>query len=1009
MLKLTLFYYLTTYKSSMNVNFPFQQFISLFLLLFYVHITTFISLCNGELLINCIDTERDALLALKNGLSDPSARLSSWVGDDCCRWKGIQCNNQTGNVVKLDLRNPFRFRSLDVYALSEKEVEDYKSLCLSGELSSSLLHLKHLNYLDLSLNNFEGIQIPEFLGSFQNLRYLNLSYSSFTGQVPPHLGNLSNLQYLDINGYSYNIFGASGLYVENPEWLFGLYSLKYLDMGSIQINSTQGVWLNAINRIPSLLELHLHECELADILVTLPFVNFTSLLVLDLSKNSFNSSIPQWLFNLTSLAKLDLSSNSFSGSIPSGFSNLVSLQDLDLSLNGFIGGELLASSFGNLCTLKNLKLAANKFSGQISEFLRGFSVCSSPKLVSFDLNSNQFSGELPDLFGNLKNLRVLDFAYNSFWGSIPSTIGNLSSLEFLYLHSNKMNGSIPESFGQLSKLVDLNLNANSWEGVMTEVHLMNLSSLETIMLSNDPTKSLILNVNHDWIPPFKLKYIQLENCRVGPSFPMYLQVQNELTQVTLVNAGIADTIPEGWFSKLSSHLVTLDLSDNYIKGKLPLKLEFPKLQIIDLSSNEFEGPLPLWSTNVTQFYLHYNKFSGSIPENIGELMPRLQNLHLSDNLLNGTIPSTICKMIDLQVLALRNNKLHGELIACWENMQSLWVVDASNNSLSGRIPASLGYVRSLGMLLLSNNSLDGEIPSALQNCSVLSSIDLGGNRLSGDFPSWIGVNVSSVFMLRLRSNMLGGHIPRQICSLRYLHFLDLSHNNFSGMIPSCMDNLTSLVYGNSSEQYYHNFQYRLAYFKEQTMVVTKGREYEFNRNIALMNAIDLSENNLEGKIPDEMTSLKALVLLNLSRNHISGSIPAEIGNLNMLETFDLSHNNFSGTVPESLSSLTFLSHLDLSYNNLSGKIPTGNQLQSLNASSIYEGNPFVCGFPLQAKCPGDETVVNSGDEDGSGGEDENDSTNPGLYVSIGIGFIVGFLGAFLGTLHRKRLPWHKAK
>ncbi|WCJ21807.1 disease resistance family protein / LRR family protein [Euphorbia peplus] len=968
---------------------------------------TYYSLCNGDLVINCISAERAALLALKNGLSDPSARLSSWVGDDCCRWTGIECNNQTGNVVKLDLRNPFHFTSLDVYELSEKQLEDYRGLCLGGELNSSLLNLKYLSYLDLSLNNFEGIEIPEFLGLFRNLRYLNLSYSSFSGNVPPRIGDLLDLQYLDLNGNSYTLFGVSGLYVDNPEWLSGLSSLKYLDLGSIQINSSEGVWLNAVNKMPSLQELHLHECELSDILVTLPFVNFTSLLVLDLSKNSFNSSVPEWLFNLTSLVKLDLSLNSFSGLISSGFSNLASLQDLDLSLNGYIGGQLLASSFGNLCILKNLKLAKNEFHGQISDLLRGFSVCSSPKLVSFELNSNQFNGELPDLFGNLQNLRVLDFGYNSFWGSIPSSIGNLSSLEVLYLHSNKMNGSIPKSFGQLSKLVDLNLNVNSWEGVMTEVHLMNLSSLETIMLSTDPTKSLILNVSYDWIPPFKLKYIELENCRVGPSFPMFLQVQRELTTVKIVNAGITDTIPEEWFSKLSSHLVSLDLSNNYIKGKLPLKLEYPNLQSFDLSSNEFEGPLPLWSTNVTQLYLQYNKFSGGIPENIGELMPTLRNLHLSDNLLKGTIPSTICRMMDLQVLALRNNKLHGELIDCWENTPSLWVVDASNNSLSGRIPTSLGYIRSLGMLLLSNNNLDGEIPSSLHNCSALSSIDLGGNRLSGEIPSWIGVNVSSIFMLRLRSNMLSGHIPRKICSLRYLHFLDLAHNNFSGIIPSCIDNLTSLVYGNSSEQYYNNFQYRLAYFKEQTMVVTKGREYEFSRNIALMNAVDLSENNLDGKFPDEITSLKALVLLNLSRNHLSGSLPTEIGNLIMLETFDLSHNNFSGTVPQSLSSLTFLSHLDMSYNNLSGKIPTGNQLQSLNASSIYEGNPFVCGFPLQAKCPGEETdddVVNSGDEGSSGG-DENDSMYPGLYVSIALGFLVGFLGASYGTLRRKCLPW----
>jgi hypothetical protein len=53
----------------------------------------------------CIPDERSAL-AFKAALSDHANLLSSWKGDDCCRWKGVHCSNTTGHVVKLDLQGP---------------------------------------------------------------------------------------------------------------------------------------------------------------------------------------------------------------------------------------------------------------------------------------------------------------------------------------------------------------------------------------------------------------------------------------------------------------------------------------------------------------------------------------------------------------------------------------------------------------------------------------------------------------------------------------------------------------------------------------------------------------------------------------------------------------------------------------------------------------------------------------------------------------------------------------
>ncbi|PQQ18990.1 putative leucine-rich repeat receptor-like protein kinase [Prunus yedoensis var. nudiflora] len=150
--------------------------------------------------VGCIDIERKALLKLKQGLTDPSGRHSSWVGEDCCKWSGVGCNNITGCVNRLDLHN-------------------------------------HLEYLDLSLNFFEGVQFPSFIGSQEKLKNLDLSRTYFVGVIPPNLGNLSRLLYLDLKSF--------GTLETNLQWLPTLSSLKYLTLGGVNLTKTTSYWLPA--------------------------------------------------------------------------------------------------------------------------------------------------------------------------------------------------------------------------------------------------------------------------------------------------------------------------------------------------------------------------------------------------------------------------------------------------------------------------------------------------------------------------------------------------------------------------------------------------------------------------------------------------------------------------------------------------------------------------------------------------------------------------------------------
>ncbi|KAI5332575.1 hypothetical protein L3X38_022704 [Prunus dulcis] len=911
----------------------------------------------------CIQEERKALVSFKQDLTDPSGRLSSWVGHDCCNWEGISCNNRTGHVSQMDLRNPYPDSTTD---------EEWDKSCLGGKINPSLLSLKHLHYLDLSWNNFEGIHIPNFFGELKTLRYLNISSSQFAGEIPPSLGNLSNLNYLDAGWYS-------SLRSKNLNWLSHLSSLKHLNLHGVDLHSNTN-WLHVVNMLPSLLELDLSECGLVSHSLSLQRINFTSLSVLDLSSNDFNtSSFPSWIFNLTSLKRLDLNSNSFDAHFPDELGNLKSLEYLDLSYLG-LKDSGVPRVHGNLCKLKTLSLGGNNFDGGgIEEFWGSLSNCPNNTLV----------------------LESLDLSSCGLEGQLPASLGMLKSLQYLYLSYNQMNGSIPQSLGQLSKLVELDLYWNSWEGKITEAHFINLTNLKSLSIGiefNDIQKSmsLVFNVSYDWVPPFKLHTIDIRNCQIVLGFGVWLQSQTELADVFLYRTGISDSIPEEWLLKLSSQLKNLDLSYNQFRGRLSSNklMRFPNLRRICLDHNQFEGPLPLWSTNASYFDLESNLFSGPIPSNFDKLMPKLEELYLSENHLNGTIPPSICNMQNLTVLSLRSNHFSGEFPHAWSSGSQITIVDVAYNNLFGNIPTSMGVLTSLEILKLNNNNFGGKIPHSLHNCSVLKSIDLGDNKLSGSITPWIGgSNVSMLNMLRLRSNFFTGHIPRQLCSLGYLHILDLSHNNISGNIPKCFNNLTSLIRNASDIQ---------VYYQEPTMLTLKGQELVYNTTLMLVKSIDLSSNFLEGEIPKEIGSLILLGTLNLSRNHLTGKIPAEVGNMHRLETLDLSNNRLSGQIPETLASLTFLAHLNLAYNNLVGRIPSGSQLQTFTDLSIYMGNPSLCGDPLPRKCPEDDTFTATNAKPSN----EDGSDQLWFYVSMVLGFVVGFWGV-CGTLLVKK-SWRYA-
>nr|XP_019703142.1 receptor-like protein EIX1 [Elaeis guineensis] len=561
-------------------------------------------------------------------------------------------------------------------------------------------------------------------------------------------------------------------------------------------------WLQALNMLPSIVEVRLSDCGINTIPPSLPHVNFTSLSVLDLSWNSINSTIPGWLFNIRSLEYLDLHDNFINSTIPGWLFNISSLEYLDLSYNFFrgiippaiknlsslkalylFGNRFLEGKipveFGELCKLQYLGLSYINISKNLHELDKVFTGCIKNSLETLCIRNTQLGDYLPDWLGDFKKLKHLDLCGNSISGPIPESLGRLSALQKLYLVDNKLNGTFPKSLGRLAELVELSLGGNFLKGVMSEEQFANFTKLKYLDLSQN---QLILNLTSDWIPPFQLQELYIGFCKLGPRFPAWLRMQKNITDLDMSSTGISDAIPD-WFWRSFSQIRYLDISSNGVNGSILDLTGFINLNYFNLSSNHFEGLLPNFNSSILQLLdLSNNSFSGAIHLDIGKSMPNLEYLFLSRNNLSGEISLSVCHL-RYSALDLSKNLLSGELPNCWNHSSFIFVIDFSNNNLSGSIPPSICSLQLLESLHLSNNNLLGELPLSLKSCTRLNTLDLGQNGFTGKIPTWIGESLLSLKILRLRSNKLVGNIPSNLSKLGALQILDLASNNLSWNHP----------------------------------------------------------------------------------------------------------------------------------------------------------------------------------------------------------------------------------
>ncbi|KAG1354969.1 receptor-like protein EIX2 [Cocos nucifera] len=637
----------------------------------------------------------------------------------------VYCRNWNQRNMQQITREIFQnFRNL-----SHLEYLDLSCNQFTADVSETLATFGHLKYLDLSINNINGV-IPRSIGNLHSLVNLYLSQNNISGEIPRSIENLCKLNELDvsrnningeiadiierwsINGEIADIIERWSKCIKNTLDANGsLHGLTNLDLS---YNNLSGTVPESLAQLSTLQRLHLTSNSFIGHLTEAHFAILWRLKYLDLSYNFFEvilnhdwnppynaqwidtcfchlgPKFPTWLQTQTNLTGLELSENSISEDIPSWFWDL---------------------------HITRLNLSQNSMTGKLPTSLRG------QQYEYIDMSFNNFHGPLPEL--DPSNLHVINLSNNSFEGPIPLSFARAMRLKFLLLSYNYINGSIHPFICNLTDLVVLDLSNNNLSGRLP--NCWHKSQPEIVDSQRD---SMFGHSEGFMVGPINLLSLHIRNNSLSGDFPLFLSLAS---------------------------LRVFSLRSNFFNGTIPEQLSYLTfLQVLDLACNNFSGVLPPSFGNFSAMMATKNVDRPKMSENYF-FVNYTESLQITKNGIDTEYANVLSYLMSID---LSHNNLFGMIPEELVNLQGLLFLNLSTNHFTGRIPENIGALKLLESLDLSVNNLSGIIPSTMSSMYFLSRLNLSHNNLSGKIP-W-GNQLQTFCDLSIyigNPNLHGWHLP----------------------------------------------------------------------------------------------------------------------------------------------------------------------------------------------------------------------------------------------------------